>query len=69
MAKINGLCVGESLVGEGNEVAHIDLIMGPRKRGRDRIREVLDQQQGRFYLAARRGGAELALQACDRAIQ
>src|SRR5262245_49817951 len=30
MAKSNGLCVGESLVGEGNEVAHIDLIMGPR---------------------------------------
>ena len=30
MSKINGLCVGESLVGEGNEVAHIDLIMGPR---------------------------------------
>jgi 5,6,7,8-tetrahydromethanopterin hydro-lyase len=30
MAKVSGLCVGESLVGEGNEVAHIDLIMGPR---------------------------------------
>jgi 5,6,7,8-tetrahydromethanopterin hydro-lyase len=30
MAKVNGLCVGEALVGEGNEVAHIDLIMGPR---------------------------------------
>ena len=30
MAVINGLCVGESLVGDGNEVAHIDLIMGPR---------------------------------------
>ena len=30
MAKITGLCVGESLVGEGNEIAHIDLIMGPR---------------------------------------
>src|SRR5438105_11253356 len=30
MAKINGLCIGESLVGDGNEVAHIDLIMGPR---------------------------------------
>src|SRR5258707_1677998 len=30
MAKINGLCIGESLVGEGNEIAHIDLIMGPR---------------------------------------
>lgn len=30
MAKINKMCVGESLVGEGNEVAHIDLIIGPR---------------------------------------
>ncbi len=30
MAKISGTCVGESLVGEGNEVAHIDLIIGPR---------------------------------------
>ncbi|MGJ0391361.1 MAG: formaldehyde-activating enzyme [Methylocystis sp.] len=30
MAKINKMLVGESLVGEGNEVAHIDLIMGPR---------------------------------------
>ncbi|MDD1621434.1 MAG: formaldehyde-activating enzyme [Methylococcaceae bacterium] len=30
MSKINRLCVGESLVGDGNEIAHIDLIMGPR---------------------------------------
>jgi 5,6,7,8-tetrahydromethanopterin hydro-lyase len=30
MAKIDRLCVGESLVGEGNEVAHIDLLIGPR---------------------------------------
>jgi 5,6,7,8-tetrahydromethanopterin hydro-lyase len=30
MAKINKVLVGESLVGEGNEVAHIDLILGPR---------------------------------------
>jgi 5,6,7,8-tetrahydromethanopterin hydro-lyase len=30
MAKINRLLVGESLVGEGAEIAHIDLIMGPR---------------------------------------
>ncbi len=30
MAKINQVMVGESLVGEGNEVAHIDLIIGPR---------------------------------------
>ncbi len=30
MAKITKTLVGESLVGDGNEVAHIDLILGPR---------------------------------------
>ena len=30
MPKITKVCVGESLVGDGNEVAHIDLIIGPR---------------------------------------
>ena len=30
MASITKVCVGESLVGDGNEVAHIDLILGPR---------------------------------------
>jgi len=30
MAKITKTLVGESLVGDGNEVAHIDLIIGPR---------------------------------------
>lgn len=30
MGKINKVCVGESLVGDGNEIAHIDLIIGPR---------------------------------------
>src|SRR5438270_2742219 len=30
MPKITKMCVGESLVGDGNEVAHIDLIIGPR---------------------------------------
>src|SRR6201747_123384 len=30
MPKITKLCVGESLVGDGNEVAHIDLLVGPR---------------------------------------
>src|SRR5262245_29509506 len=33
MAKINKVCVGESLVGDGDEVAHIDLIIGPRDSG------------------------------------
>jgi 5,6,7,8-tetrahydromethanopterin hydro-lyase len=28
--KINKVMVGEALIGEGNEVAHIDLILGPR---------------------------------------
>jgi len=30
MLKIDKVLVGEALVGEGNELAHIDLIMGPR---------------------------------------
>ncbi len=30
MAIINKMLIGESLKGEGNEVAHIDLIIGPR---------------------------------------
>jgi 5,6,7,8-tetrahydromethanopterin hydro-lyase len=30
MAKINKLLIGEALVGDGNEIAHIDLILGPR---------------------------------------
>jgi len=30
MTVVNRTLVGESLVGDGNEIAHIDLIMGPR---------------------------------------
>lgn len=30
MAMISKVAVGEALVGDGNEVAHIDLILGPR---------------------------------------
>ena len=30
MASISKVLVGESLIGDGNEVAHIDLIIGPR---------------------------------------
>ncbi len=30
MPSVTKVCVGESLVGDGNEVAHIDLIIGPR---------------------------------------
>ena len=31
--KINKVLIGEALVGEGNEVAHIDIIIGPRGSG------------------------------------
>jgi len=30
MAKIDRMLIGESLIGDGNEVAHIDLLIGPR---------------------------------------
>src|SRR5829696_5896131 len=30
MPKIDRMMIGEALVGDGNEVAHIDLIIGPR---------------------------------------
>ncbi len=30
MARINKVMIGEALVGDGNEVAHIDLVIGPR---------------------------------------
>jgi 5,6,7,8-tetrahydromethanopterin hydro-lyase len=30
MSKIDKVLVGEALVGEGDEVAHVDLVMGPR---------------------------------------
>lgn len=31
--KINKVLIGEALVGDGNEVAHVDLIIGPRGSG------------------------------------
>jgi len=48
MALINKLMVGESLVGDGNEVAHIDLLIGPRQRRRAGFRQCSREQQGRF---------------------
>ena len=47
MAKISGVCAGESLVGEGNEVAHVDLLIGPRGRRHDRDGlACVDRRQG-----------------------
>ena len=58
------MLVGESLVGEGNEVAHIDLIIGPRGSAAETaFTNALDQQQGRVHHAARGGRPEPARQA------
>lgn len=48
MAKINNMRVGEALVGDGAEVAHIDLIIGPRGTpAEDTFAKTLtDQKQG-----------------------
>src|SRR5882724_6439558 len=48
MAKISKLCVGESLVGDGNEVAHIDLIIGPRGSAAEVafVRTLTSQREG-----------------------
>ena len=42
--------LGESLVGDGNEVAHIDLIIGSKSGPAGcRLRERARQQQGRVH--------------------
>ena len=48
MPKISKVCVGESLVGDGNEVAHIDLIIGPRGSSAEKTfcRTLTSQREG-----------------------
>lgn len=48
MAKINKMLLGEALVGDGNEVAHIDLIIGPRGSVAEAVfaRTLTDQKEG-----------------------
>jgi 5,6,7,8-tetrahydromethanopterin hydro-lyase len=48
MPKITKTCVGESLVGDGNEVAHIDLIIGPRGTPAEKAftRALISQREG-----------------------
>ena len=59
MPKITKMCVGESLVGDGNEVAHIDLLIGPRGSAVETaFANALVQQQRRLHGAARGRGAE-----------
>jgi 5,6,7,8-tetrahydromethanopterin hydro-lyase len=48
MAVIDSVLVGEYLVGDGNEVAHIDLIIGPRGSAAEEAfcRTLTDQKEG-----------------------
>ncbi len=48
MPKIDRMLVGEALVGDGNEVAHIDLIIGPRGTPAEDAfaRTLTDQKEG-----------------------
>ena len=54
MAKITGTCVGESLVGDGNEVAHIDLIIGSKSgpAGQAFVNALSNQKDGFSTLLA-----------------
>ena len=64
------LLVGESLVGDGNEVAHIDLIIGSEVGpGGRRVLQRADEQQGRLHHAARGRRAEPARQARHDPVQ
>ncbi len=48
MAKISKMLIGEALVGDGNEIAHIDLIIGPRGSPAEDVfaRTLTDQKEG-----------------------
>ena len=48
MPKITKVCVGEALVGDGDEVAHIDLIVGPRGSAAEAAfcRALVSQREG-----------------------
>ncbi len=48
MPKVTKVCVGEALVGDGNEVAHIDLIVGPRGSAAEAAfcRALVSQREG-----------------------
>ena len=68
MAKIDRMLVGEALVGDGNEVAHIDLIIGPRGSPAETAFAIdADQPEGRRERAARGARAQPDRQAADRA--
>ena len=55
MPKIDRMVVGEALVGDGNEVAHIDLIIGPRgSPAETAFATDADQPEGRASTASSR---------------
>ncbi len=59
--------IGEALVGEGNEIAHIDLLIGDQDRpGRDRLRQCARQSVSRAHQSAGRPDAQPDRQAGHR---
>ena len=70
MAKIDRMLVGEALVGDGNEVAHIDLIIGPRGSAAETaFAHDPDQPEGGRERPARGARAEPDGQAGDGDVQ
>ena len=61
--KINKMLVGELLVGDGNEVAHIDLIIGPSRKpgGNSLTSNALTNNKDGFTHTACGGSAKSAL--------
>ena len=66
---ITNVRVGESLVGDGNEIAHIDLILGRGFRGGDGVLQRPGQQQGRLHQPAGGGLAQRAREAQHHDVQ
>ena len=70
MAKISKVMVGKSLVGEGNEVAHVDLLIGPRGSPVETaFCNALTNNKDGFTTIAGGDCAKSALQAKHRALQ
>ncbi len=70
VSKINAHLIGEALMGEGNEIAHIDLILGPRGSAAEpAFANAKVNKQGRFRHSAGRGRAKPGGQTTHHLVQ
>jgi formaldehyde-activating enzyme involved in methanogenesis len=68
--RINKVLVGEALVGEGNEVAHIDLLIGPRGTPAEAaFCNTLTNQKQRHERPVSGNRSQSDDQTCDRDVQ